>query len=209
MLALPQGAELTGPIAAGRILGGRRVAGQQRREVGLDPNGTHARSAATVGDGERLVKVDMAHVGPEVSRPAQSNLGIEICAVEVHLSPMGVSNRRDALDGLLEDPVSRRVCDHHRGKFVRVRLGLGFQVCDVDRPVFVARDHHDSQAGQSRRRGIGAVSAGGNQAHRAMALATALMEAPNHEQPRKLSLSSRVRLKAHGVVAGDFAKHIP
>ena len=66
MPADPNGAADTGPTGWPRAA--ERVAGQERREVGAHRDRADARTAAAVGDAERLVQVEVADVGAELAR---------------------------------------------------------------------------------------------------------------------------------------------
>ena len=140
MLALPQGAAETGPIAS--LAAGRhhRMPGQERRQVRGDADRPHARAAAAVRDAEGLVEVEVADVGAVVARPAEPHLGVHVGAVQVDLAAVVVDDPADVADPRLEDAVGRGVGDHQRGQPVVVRLGLGPQIGEVDVAALVAGD---------------------------------------------------------------------
>jgi len=64
MLALPQGAPLTGACLD------EGMAWEEGCEMRFDANGTYTWSASTVRDAERFVKVQMAHVRSNFARRA-------------------------------------------------------------------------------------------------------------------------------------------
>ncbi len=84
MLALPQGAALTGPVPLLTSHLHHRVAGEVGSERLVAADGTHAGSASTVGNGEGLVEVEVADVGPVVPGPSQPHLGIHVRPVQIH-----------------------------------------------------------------------------------------------------------------------------
>ena len=94
MLALPQGAAETAPIAAIAARRHDRVAGQERRQVRGDADRAHAGAAAAVRDAERLVQVEVADVGADVARAAEADLRVHVGAVHVHLAAVLVDDRR-------------------------------------------------------------------------------------------------------------------
>ena len=82
--------------------------------MGADADRADARTAASVGDAERLVQVEMADVGPERARLGQSDEGVEVGAVDVDLPAGVVDETADLADALLEHAVRRRIGEHHR-----------------------------------------------------------------------------------------------
>lgn len=61
------------------------MAGQERRQAGNDANRPHPRPASPVRDAERLVEVQVAHVGADVSGAGQGHLRVHVGSVHVHL----------------------------------------------------------------------------------------------------------------------------
>ena len=88
--------------------------GQERGEVGAHRHGADARSAAAVGDAERLVQVEVADVGAEPARPGEADERVEVGAVDVHLAAVVVDDGAQLADARLEHAVRRRVGDHDR-----------------------------------------------------------------------------------------------
>ena len=75
---------------------------QERYEVLGDSDGTHSGSPAAVRYAERLMKIQVADVGTDVSRPAQANHRIHVGPVHVHLPTMLVNDGADFGDSLFE-----------------------------------------------------------------------------------------------------------
>ena len=94
MLALPHGAADTARMALAPAGRDQRVARQVRREVRRHGNRPHARPAAAVRDGERLVQVQVADVGADRRRTRQADLRVHVGAVHVHLPAVLVHDRR-------------------------------------------------------------------------------------------------------------------
>ena len=87
---------------------------QMRRQMLGDADRAHAGTAAAVRNAERLVEVEMAHIGADVARPAQADLRIHVRAVHIHLAAMLMDDLADLLDRGLEHAVRRRI-GHHQG----------------------------------------------------------------------------------------------
>ena len=127
MPADPQGAALTGPsrpLDGVRASDGdvaHRMTRQVRREVRSRGNRSDARTAATVRDAERLVQVEVAHVGAEGAGSGQTDERVQVGAVDVDLAAGVVHRSADLGDRLLEDAVRGRVGDHQRRQPVLVR----------------------------------------------------------------------------------------
>ena len=144
----------------------------------------------------------MAHVAAEPAGPGDADGGVEVGAVHVHLAAGLVHGRADVADVLLEHAVRRRVGDHQRRQPVCVLGHLRTQVVEVDVTVRAARHHHHPHAGQCRRRRVGAVGTGGDQAHVALGLAALGVIRLDREQPGVLALRAGVRLQRDRVVSG-------
>ena len=119
------------------------MVGKERRKVSTTTNGTHARSAAAMGNAESLVKVHVRDVGAKFAGPADPNHGIEIGTVHVNLAAVLMNDLADLRDRRLEHTVGGRVGDHRCRKTVFVRLRLGTQILDIDIAAFVAAHDHD------------------------------------------------------------------
>ena len=85
-----------------------RMAGQERREVLRHADRPHARTAAAVRDAERLVQVEVADVGADVTRAAEADLRVHVGAVHVDLAAVLVHDPADLPDRALEDAVRAR-----------------------------------------------------------------------------------------------------
>ena len=85
-------------------------------------------SSPTVGDTERLVQVEMAHVSPETTGLADPHLGIDIGSIEVNLSAVTVHHRADLTDALLKHTMGGGIGDHQRCQILTVLLRLGREI---------------------------------------------------------------------------------
>ena len=137
----------------------------------LHADRTDTRAAAAVRDAERLVQVEVRHVGAELARLGDADERVEVRAVEVHLAAVLVHDRADLADLLLVHAVRRRVRDHQAREPVGVLDRLLLEVVEVDVAVVVALHDDDAHAGHRRARRVGAVRRRGDQAHVALGLA--------------------------------------
>ena len=117
-----------------------------------DADRTDAGAAAAVRNAERLVQVEMRHVGAELAGRGEADERIQVRAVDVHLAAVLVDDRAEAADARLEHAVRRRIRDHDRREVRAVRPRLRLEIGHVDVAVGVAGDDDDAHAGHLRRR---------------------------------------------------------
>src|SRR5690242_5316273 len=79
-----------------------RMSGQEIHQVRGGANRSHAWTAPAVWDAKRFVQVKMADVRSYISGPAQPDLGIEVGAVHVHLTAVGVNDFANFPNGFLK-----------------------------------------------------------------------------------------------------------
>ena len=138
MPAEPHGAAEIGPTpVAGPASSTHGMVGQERREMRLHRHRAHTGTAATVRDAERLVQVEVRHVGAELARFRHADERVEVGAVEVHLAAVVVHDVADLADLGFEHPVGRRVRDHEARQTVGMLGRLAAEVDEID--VAVAR----------------------------------------------------------------------
>ena len=130
---------------------------QERRQMRGHADRAHAGPAAPVRDAEGLMQIEVAHVGADVPRPAEPDLGVHVRAVHVDLAAVLVDDPADAAHALLEHPVGGRVGDHQRGQPIAVLSGLGLQIAEINVAALVAGHYHDLEPGHDRAGRIGAV----------------------------------------------------
>ena len=184
------------------------VGGQKLSEVRPDRDRADAGAAAAVRDAERLVQVQVRHVGAERSGPGQPDQRVQVRPVHVHLAAGGVHLLAHLADGLLEHAVGGRVGQHDRRDVPGVRVQLGAQVAGVDGAVRAALDHGHAQPGEHRAGRVRAVGGLGDQAHVAPGLAAGGVVVPDREQPGELALRPGVGLQRYRVVSGDLGQGV-
>ena len=126
MPAEPHGAAATAPMPPpGRAaLGHDRVAGQVLHEVLAHRDRTDSRPTTAVRDAERLVQVQVRHVGTERARRREADERVQVGAVDVDLAAVLVHDRAHVDDAGLEHAVRRRVGRHQRAEPLRVLARL-------------------------------------------------------------------------------------
>ncbi len=102
----------------------------------FDSNGSHARSSSTVGNGECLVKIQMAHICPEEPWRGEANLCIHVCTIHIDLASVFVDDLTHLLHSVLVFACSGRESDHVSSKLILVFLGLGSEIFHVHSSVF-------------------------------------------------------------------------
>ncbi len=151
------------------------------------------------------MQVQVAHVGANLTRRAETNLGIHVGAVHVHLAAVGVHNLAHLLDLGLEHAKGARVRNHHGADLARVLCALGLKVRQVQvARLGVALDGQHAHARHSGRRGVRAVGGDGDDAEVALEVAPALVVLADGTQTGEFTLGARVRLQGHAIHGGDI-----
>ena len=179
---------------------------QERRQMRLHADRSHAGAAAAVRNAECLVQIEVTDVGPEVGGPAQSDLRVHVGAVQIDLTAVPVHELANLDDARLEHAVGRRIGDHDGGQRFRMALGLGAQIIDVHVAAFVAGDDDHLHAGHVGRGRIGSVRRCRNEADAAMGGAAAAVIGADGEEPGIFPLRAGIRLQRHRIIAGDRAQ---
>ena len=109
-----------------------RIAGQEGRQMRLDPDRTHAGTAAAMRDGEGLVQVEVADVAADLARLHQPDKRVHVGPVDIDLAAMLVGDVANLAHGVLEDAVGRGIGDHHRRQLVARLGGLVRKILEVD-----------------------------------------------------------------------------
>ena len=164
------------------------MARQKRLQVRPHRDRPYARPTAAVRDAERLVQIQMADVAAELPRPRQTDQGVEVRTVDVHLAADIVHRRADLGDVVLVHAVGGRIGDHQGGQSIRVCGDLVPQIVEVDVAVGPAGHHHDAHTRKGRGRRIGAVCTRRDQTHVAVSLTTLGVVCLDREKARIFAL---------------------
>ena len=184
------------------------VARQERREMRLHRDRTDAGAAAAVRNAERLVQVEVRHVGAELAGRREPDQRVEVRAVDVHLAAVRVHDLADAADAGLEHAVRRRVGDHDRGELARVlRRPCASRSARSTLPSSSQATTTTCMPAICADAGLVPCADAGNEADVAMRLAAARVVRADHQQAGVLALRAGVGLQRHRVVAGRRAQH--
>ena len=183
------------------------MVGQVRGEVLPNGHRTHAGASTSVGDAERLVQVQVRHVGAELPGPGQADQCVQVGTVQVDLPAELVDEVADLGDLRLEHPVGGRVGDHQGRQGVLEVGGTLLQVVEVHVAVAVALDHDDVHAGHHGAGGVGAVGRGGDQAGGPLPVTVGVVPRTDCQEAGQLALGAGVGLERYPVVSGDLYEH--
>ena len=164
---------------------------------------TYARPSSTVRNCESLMKVEVRNICAKFSGLSYSDKCIEVCTVNVDLSPSVVNESTDLTYCSLENTVSRWVCDHQRSKSASMLCNLCFDVIDRNVSVFVALDNNNFHSRHNRRCSVGSMCARWNQADIACLVTSRIVVITNCEQSSEFSLATGIRLQRNRVVTSD------
>ena len=120
---------------------------KERRQVCRSSHRPDAGASAAMGDGECLVKIEMTDIGSELGRTGKPHQRIEVGAVDVNLTPMGVDGLRQSLDSFLEDTMCRGIRHHHRRQLFGMLCDLGIEIIEIDVATVVGSDNNDTHTG--------------------------------------------------------------
>ena len=104
------------------------------------------------------MQIQMADIRSKIAGTAEAKLGIEICAVQIHLAAAGVDNLANLLDRFLENSVGRGIGDHQGGQFGFVCFRFGAQIGNVNIALLIAGNRHYAKTGHDCAGRIGSVS---------------------------------------------------
>ena len=125
--------------------------------MSADADRPNARTAATMGDTECLMKVQMAYIGPELAGLGHPDQCIEIGAVGVDLTTGVVYQFAHPNHGVFVHAMGGGIGDHQGSQVLTVLGDLGFEVRHVHVAPVVALDHDHLHASHNRRCGIGSM----------------------------------------------------
>src|SRR5262245_41917726 len=89
-----------------------RMAWQKIHQVSSDRDRSHAWPTTSMRNAESLVQIQMTYVRTVVARPAEPNLSVHVCPVQIYLAAIFVDNFADPANVLIENAVRRWICHH-------------------------------------------------------------------------------------------------
>jgi len=184
------------------------MAGQEIDQVFSHTNRPHTWTTTTVGDAKGLMQIQMADIGPNVTRPAEPYLSIQVGTIHIDLTAIRVDDFANLFDPFFKDSVRGRIRDHQRSQVLLVGFGFGAEISDIDVAVFVTGDSDDFESRHDGAGGIGSVGRRWDKANIAVRFTSAGMIFANHEQPRVFTLRTSVWLERNAGKPGDFREPI-
>tara|TARA_B100002019_G_C21036042_1_gene482052 strand:+ start:176 stop:721 length:546 start_codon:yes stop_codon:yes gene_type:complete len=166
-----------------------------------------AGTSTTVRDAERLMQIEVTYVGTKFSWLSNAHQGIEVGAVNVHLTANGMEALTDFGHRCLKHAVRRRVRDHDGGNSLAMGRDQLIKMNEIDIATLITRNNDDIHAGHDRAGRICAMGARRDKAHVPFKIPAASVVRPDGEKARKFSLASGIRLQTHGVVTRNFSEH--
>ena len=182
------------------------MAGQIGHQVFHHAHRAHAWAAATVGDAEGFVQVQVADIAAELAGGGCAHQGIHIGAIHINPAAVLVHQGAQLFDRGFKHAMGAGVGDHHGRQIGAVLLALGREVGHVHVAVFIALGDHHRHADHHGAGRVGAVRAAGDQADVAVALATGLVVGLDDEQAGVFALAAGIGLQADASVAGGGAQ---
>ena len=108
------------------------MTGEKWQQMLTHTDGANPWATAAMGNTERLVKVEMADIRPEGPWSADTDLSVEIGAIEIHLSSMVMNEAADLTDSGLKHPVGGGIADHQPRQDIGMLRKLVAQVIDIN-----------------------------------------------------------------------------
>ena len=116
----------------GGIAVGHRMAWQEIYQMLRYANWSHARPAAAVGNAERFMQVNVAHIRAQFARLRDTDHRVEVRAIQIHLAAGRMYHFTNLANAFLEHPVRGRVGDHHGREIIRVLAGFGAEIVKIN-----------------------------------------------------------------------------
>src|SRR5262249_24385767 len=133
------------------------MTGYERRKMLLHADRAHAGATAAMRDAKGLVEIEMPDIGAICARLCQADLRVEVGAVEIDLSAVGMNDAANLANRGFENAMGGGISDHDWGKRAGLLLCLLPQIGEVDIAATVAIDDNDIHSSHLRGCRIGAV----------------------------------------------------
>ena len=186
------------------------MARQERREVRADGHRTDARPTTAVRNAERLVQVQMRHIGAELPRRRKSDHRIHVGAVDIDLPAIGMDDFAKVANAFFEHTVRRWVGDHDGRQPRPMLFRFRAQVVEIDVAVGIAGDDDHLHPHHLRRCRIGSMRRRRDEAHVAAAAigSARFMPRLDDQEAGVFALRSRIRLQRHRCVPRRLHQHL-
>ena len=145
------------------------MARQKRREMRADGHWTDARPTTAVRNAERLVQIQMRHIGAELSWRRKSDHRIHVSAIDIDLAAIGMDDFAKVANTFFEHAMRRRIGDHDRRQPRPMLFRFRAQVAEIDVAVGIAGDDDHLHPHHLRRCRIGSMRRRRDEAHVAAA----------------------------------------
>src|SRR5262245_63984679 len=133
------------------------MTGQERNKMLFHADRAHARAAPAMLDAKGFVEIEMPNIGAISARPCKADLRVEVGAVEIDLSAVGMNDAANFANRGFENAMRGGISDHDCGEMAGILLRLLAQIGEVDIAVAVAIDDEDAHSSHLRGCRIGAV----------------------------------------------------
>src|SRR6266446_10417062 len=109
----------------------------------LHADRAHAGATPAMRDAKGLVEIEMPDIGAIYARLCQADLCVEVGAVEIDLSAVGMNATANLANRGFENAMRGWISDHDCGEVAGILLCLLAQIGEVDIAVTVAIDDND------------------------------------------------------------------
>src|SRR5262249_38824583 len=133
------------------------MTGQERNKMFFHADRAHAGAAPAMRDAKGFVEIEMPNIGAVSARPCKADLRVEVGAVEIDLSAVGMNDAANFANRGFENAVRGGISDHRRSELAGILLRLLAQIREVDIAVTVAIDDNDVHSSHLRGCRIGTV----------------------------------------------------
>src|SRR5499433_1323437 len=123
----------------------------------LHADRAHAGATPAMRDAKGLVEIEMPDIGAICARLRKADLRVEVGAVEIDLSAVGMNDAANLANRGFENAMRGGISDHHRGEMAGILLRLLAQIGEVEIAVAVAIADDDVHSSHLRGGRIGAV----------------------------------------------------
>ena len=174
---------------------GQGMARQEWGEVSRHTDRTDTRTSTAMGNAEGLVQVEMTDICPVGARSTKADLSIEVGAIEIDLSSVGMDQIADAANARLKHTMGGWVGHHESRKPVGMVGHPGDEILLINVAVRIASHWNNPKPSHHCTGWVGAMSTCGDQANIPVPIPSGQVPGPNHQKSGIFTLGSGIRLK--------------